>query len=489
MARPRRKKRTRIRTAAGTVQRTFLERVRALRDDPLRVLPECPHGEPRPVARVRSRLERIAAGKKVRFLDRRDKGVVGAVAHAVGLAELESVPRLVDQKMAGKRRFYLQRGHVRPQCSLGVQNHDDPVVLLAAWRDLAAEEGVHFFAGPALWCTGDRPRPPDAWWDALAQAVGLRLADAGEDPDRACPHPDAPRLRLRLPDGPALAVCGDCLGKAKDLHGAILARHAGPERRRPVAIDVVTVDGHEAPLESERIAAFRAGAVPGKALIREGLAGWRTQAAGGGAYILGQQHFDDQDAFLRALEDAGARPWELAALRVMTDDGYTGSKAAVDPILKDRRQRLPEGVAAVLGPDADATAFLAHQGKAGPRDVLRRAHEEAQQRATLARLPVSDALGPIGRWADRTARHARTHEPRETLDRLQKDAGQGAAPAHHVGAFIEALGGSAVGVAGAENHPPEWTRLAQDVLEKEGDDYRAALHAYLEKTGTGEAAT
>ena len=125
----RKKKRTSIRTAAGTAQERFLERLRALRDDPTRVLPEVIGPEPKPLAKVRAGIEKAATGRPG-FAAKRDKGVVGAVVQSMPLAELEAVPRLVDHKVGGRRRFYLMRGQAARRAMRGV---------LQPGRNLSAE--------------------------------------------------------------------------------------------------------------------------------------------------------------------------------------------------------------------------------------------------------------------------------------------------------------------------------------------------------------
>ncbi len=249
----RRKRRTSIRTTAGTVQEQYLSRMRALRDDPTRVLPTCTHDEPKPLQKIRVRVERMATAKPGLF-DRRDKGVVGAVAQAIPLAELEAVPRIADHKVGGKRRFYLQRGHVARNCSLGVQNHDDPQVLLMAYRNLAKDHGLHFFAGPGLWCTGDTPRPPAEWLDDL---LDVPLKAEGADLF-GCGHTDVDRVLLRFYGGPAVTACSRCLGKTS-LHGKIAMRYAGPKQRQPVEVLRLSSDATISEFPAESVAAYRGG--------------------------------------------------------------------------------------------------------------------------------------------------------------------------------------------------------------------------------------
>src|SRR5207245_557766 len=159
----------------------------------------------------------------------------------------ESAPRLLDARIDGHRRFYLQRGHTSRAASLGVQNWDDPLALLLAWQPWAARRGLHLLAGPSLWC-GERCAPPRAWLAGLCERAGIDLAaeeaegegtEASDGVARAsCPHGEGARVEIRLDDGPgggfALRLCAACGRRARQSSGAALAvhvqtRHAGPD--------------------------------------------------------------------------------------------------------------------------------------------------------------------------------------------------------------------------------------------------------------------
>ncbi len=256
----RKKRRTSIRTAAGVAQDKYLARVQALADDPLCVLPDIVGEEPKAIAKIRVGLEKLAAGKKPGFLEKRDKGVLGAVIQSIPLADQETVPRLLDHKVAGKRRFFLQRGHVVRGCMLGVQNHDDALSLLMAYRDLAKAEGLHFFAQPGLVCTGATPAPPQEWVEGIAEAAGGKLAAT---PDGWCIGPkDEDRVRLRFRDGPVI----DVSRSKEQVHRLISSRYAGPMRRHPVEVTLIINDA-EVEADRERLAAYRAGVLDERALL------------------------------------------------------------------------------------------------------------------------------------------------------------------------------------------------------------------------------
>lgn len=253
---PQRRRKSGLRTAAGSLQDQFLDKMAALAEDPTLVLARSHGPEPRPLARLRRRLDALKAGK-VPLAARFDAHVLGATYRAMQLADWEAVPRMLDAKVAGQRRFYVQRGQVVRACSLGVQNYDHPRVLLLAYASMAQRHDLHFFALPdGVVCTGKAATPPDEWFAALA-GDALQLAKEGEG--WGCAHGDRDRVLLGLADGPTIRVCGPCGQKAEGLHKRLRERYVGPQMKRPVTVAVVKADGTTREPSREALARYRAG--------------------------------------------------------------------------------------------------------------------------------------------------------------------------------------------------------------------------------------
>ncbi len=487
-----RQRRTSIRTAAGAAQERFLERLRALAADPLVVLPEIPPGidEPRPIAKIRQRVERMAVKGKGSWSDRRDKSIVGAVANAIPMAQLKAAPRLLDARVGAQRRFYLQRGHVSRAASLGVQNHDEPRALRMAYAEVAKKYSLHFFAGPRFWCTGSSPVPPQEWLDALAAKADISLDETtGEGNDRiiGCGHPDRPRVRLGFRGGPSLVVCGPCGKRAGNLHQLAADRYASERQRHPFTVHIVLPDGTVADPDEKELAAYRAGVHTEDKLIQTAVGQWRRSAGESGIrFMLGDRDFgSDHDAFLDALD---AHPWERLVLRKLTAGGYIGERATVATIFDAKKPDLPAALDVLLG-DRAAHFAMDHVSEA-PRALVRLAHEEAQRIALEADLPPLGELGPLGTWVDAFARFNRSHDRAAVLARLRRDAASGATPNGHVYAFLRAVGGDPAGEQSFSRDDKQsgeaWQGLAEAVLAGDGKAYRDAVGTYLRETGSGE---
>lgn len=473
----RRRRRTSIRTAANTVQDQFIRRMKDLRADPTRVLPECPDGEPKAMARIRKKVEAMAAKGKGGLLDRRDKGIVGAVAHALPLAELTSVPRIADRKILGKRRFFLQRGHVSQACSVGVQNFDDPLVLLTAYRPMAKSDNLHFFADANhLWCSGDTPRPPREWIDTLTKN---ELHQETED-RWGCGHRQADRVSLRFRGGPAIAICPPCARPEKNLHVRLAARYAGPRQRQPVEVEYLAPDGVAHELRGEVVAAYRAGAATEGTVAAEGRKTWRP--TGGTRYVFDGHDFgDDQEAFVQAV---AKEEWERAAVRAATPDGHTDIGSSIEDILHAHQDHIVAAWRAATGNEGAPPRIPGRD----LRGWLRREHDDAQRTRRMQRLPDPGDLGPVGRYLDRVARVHAADGPAAAL-RVAREGGGALVPAWQMATVMRALGGDlprgldedSVGAV------KESEGRLRELLEARGDAYVELLRRHLHDSGTGEA--
>lgn len=478
------RRRTSIRTASDAVQDQYAARIQALADDytlalPVPVGPEHPY-----LARLRRRL----ATGKLPWTARFDKGLLGALRIVPELAALEGSPRMVDARVDNSRRFYLQRGHVVRLCNLGVQNWDDPLSLLLAYGRLGPRHKLHLFAGDKLWCSGTRPNPPPEWFAALSRRTGIPLA-VQPDGDAACPHPDRPRLELRMRGGPALLVCGPCGAKpaaaGQNLHGHLLHRYLSDQPTRPVELAVRLPDGATHPLAEHLQASYRGGQADEAAILEAALQAFHGSRAATG-FVAAGRTFPGHEAFLDAL---GLADWEREPVRRMTAGGHVGPSLEVPEVLAAHADRLGDAVDALL--PGDGADFVRRHAGTEPRPLLRMAHEEAERRAKTRDLPTLHGMGPLGQWIDAFVRQARTLDRAGLLLKVRKDVAQAKHPAH-LYAFLCAVGLEGEGERSFSLDQREagrhWSDAAKRVMEASGEAYRTAVVEYLRGTGAGEGA-
>lgn len=253
-----RKPRTRIRTAAGSVQEQFRARIDALIENPLCVLPEGYEQVPS-LLKLGKSIEKM--GDKPGFFDKRDKGIRGAIAQAFEIAKQEAFPRIADVKMGGRRRFFLHRGHIPQSVNLGVQNHDEPRVLRVAYQPMAKEEKFHVFATRDQLYARNDPIAPRAWVDMIATDLGIEFEEQGTRFVEAGP---GDKILLGWNEGTQLAWNPK---KGRNTHGLLQGSYVGPGIRLP--FEVAALRGNQVvELDREAVAKFRGGLLDEVQLLR-----------------------------------------------------------------------------------------------------------------------------------------------------------------------------------------------------------------------------
>lgn len=487
---PQMRRRSGLRTAAGNLQDAFLERVRAVRDDPLILLPSIPDGaeEPREIGAIRAGLEKVKAGR-LGFFARRDKGVLGAAWACRALAEKDSAPRLMDMRVEGDRRFFWPVGHVAKPACMGVQNFDDPLALMQAYKR-EADAGLFFFAGPDLWCTGRSPRLLPEWVAALGERLEVDVELDGDGRGVHCAHPDRAALAHVLPagdadrpaaagGGPTIRLCAACCGPGTAQ--AIGTRLLTPGGRRLYALEVALPDGTRQPVAPEADALYRVARKTGADILSDAVAAWQKGLQG--RFAIGDRLYATQDEFLDQLE---APAWMRPALAAMTKPGHAAPPMSLADLLLRHRERLSDGIGA-LG--ADPQAVAERGGNAEEGALLRIAHEQAERRAKTADLPAVRPSGSLGRWIDGFVRSRRTDGEVVALQKVRREAARLQDKAH-VAAFIAAAGSDpSVGTGFSFDTKEAGLGLAPQakrVLDATGPDYVVALREYLEQSGSGE---
>lgn len=472
---PQRRRKSGLRTASDGLQDEFLERQRRLSAEPLRCFPEVVGDVPAPLRRLHRILAR-AAGGSLPATSRFDRGFLGALRAVFKLAERDEVPRLLDVRVDGQRKFFLLHGHVNRLVLAGLQNHDDPLALLLAYGPMASRHGLVFFAGSKLWCTGTRATPPTEWVEDLAARAEMVFSPEGDD--WTCPHRDRARMAYRILDGPALLACPACAAPLVALlHDRILH---GKRPARPVTFHVRMPDGKSLDVPDTLADAHRAGRLDATGVLEKTV----TRLAGS-SLVAGGRVFATADELVAAL---GLDAWEQDAARVLLAGGHHGPSMAASDVLGAHADRLPEAVRTILGPDGDA--WLERQNLSDVRVVLRLAEEERRRRDERARLPALPAGGPLARWVDGFVRDVRVMDRADVLRRVRKEIPASPHPGH-LAAFLLAAGLVAPTDRSFSRDQWEagqaWAVLARRVLDAEPDAYVDAVRTYLKDTGSGES--
>ncbi|MDD3492138.1 MAG: hypothetical protein PHZ19_01405 [Candidatus Thermoplasmatota archaeon] len=475
-----------------------------LRENPAMVLPECRDdtchsGLFRSCAfsGLRKKLDGLRGLDRealARYADRR--GLVGAVAGTMLLAEEERIPYLAARQMGGKTYVYAKRGEAEDEKLVAVQNFDDPHVRMLAVVDLAAKKNLHLYSvEDKMLCTGGTATPPPEFVSFVLHRLKLT--------DGACPHVrenrDRPHLALVWhPAGVTLRLCRSC-ATGNTLAG--ISQYLYSPRLRDeftARVEGTLISCHQscpdcAIEEALAVQVDDDMYVQNQMSDAEFIDNWKKKVQWNiekmdtpVLVVNGTCYGRDVEAVLDALSP---QPWEAAALRSLLprlDRPLVIEEATPNKILSrywdTHGQALVTEMAGERGND-----LLRRHGRRTPSEILELAFQEKEKQDVLAHLPSFDALPPLADFAHRIATAHRVGGAREAVRVVhgeEMDVKKKAVAYAFLLAMDKAGGeqwryGDMERDFGGHLEP-----YARRLLQETGDAYRSALQEMLTAAGS-----
>lgn len=505
------KLRTGIHTAPKVQERELIRKAKALRDHPDILVPRClPEHCPRcPFDGIRGKLEKVAQfpddESRLERSGRWGPSLARAYAATLLLALKEEAPYLAPAKTPFGTVHYARRGKAPKQELVGVQYHDVPELRLLTVADWSRKKGYYVYSLEEEMVTTCREdAPPEAFVVEGVRRLGANLQH--RDGAFACPHAEAdPALVVRWRGaGTDLAVCGRCGENEGSVPATLRERMVVPRGAEPFGVALrmnlgcagtACGLGEDRPLEGDDAEAYLAGKRTEAALLEGEVEAAFRRGAASGAFLAGQTCFEkDYDGFLEACHV----PENLReAFRGIREDLKAGlyvkepSLAKLLGALDEEEVRLL--VHGYLGNEALADGLLEAveaEGK-GREDLLREAQALRRDVDVLASLPTWDRLPPVATLADGVARAFKT-EGKDTASLRARRALDAGTKEKVVGmALLQALevtGGKEWTFREEERKLAEFlVPMARELLEAEGEAYRAALSQLITASGSGES--
>jgi hypothetical protein len=436
----------RMRRASGGREESLLKKAEALRRSSKPLLPErsrdCP---PEPFDRLAAHFETVRESKddagRLDSLRRWGDPFARAYAGFLRFYLEPELPPLLPARVGGSQVTYAPLARAPAEFQIAVQQHDDPRKLLLGYLGLA-RKGFYFYALPdRLLCAGRDPTPPTEFLRKQDADLPYRFERTSEAGNYDCSHlarsDPVPWLGVQwVPAERTFRICSRCAKDDVQLLGALAAGLAQPRAERAFEIEAdLNVDcrggpeciHHNLPPVSRGL---RRRYTLGRSSDREFLTAYVREvepyvARRSGALFVaaGVCYGSDRAAFIEALH---ANKVERAALeRVLpsVDSLFELPEPTASQALERLWRDHAEAIVSAIEPDPVEARRLAQEARANPgrvSDLLRRAAQRADERATLSALPTYTSLGPEGSFADAVARSFRTGGAEAAERRLEQ---------------------------------------------------------------------
>lgn len=491
-----------------TLERDLLEKSRLLAGKPQLLMPQCTKDCRRcDIRKAVSKMEKVSQKrsdpKKLEHAMNWGDHLVRAYAATISLHEAGKVPYLAATKTPMGEVSYAVRGKVEKDKLIGVQHYDHPELRLLALWDTARKRGLHIYSTEkCAICSPDGPQPPAEYVDEAISLLPYDLDDNGD-----CPHvKDGRGLKVRWKGaGTTIRVCPSCSGDVNTVH-ALAGRIAAKDPTDDFEVEVISelkCDG-ECPdcrvkeaysLPRDLVDRYLKAELNDAALL-EAHARSRAEAIRqkqDEVYMVGEMCYGrDKERFLAALRGSEV---EKKAISALISSGKMCVLSRTDQAANLISDLWPEHhdalLAAVASPDI-VKRVLAERSELTPSQMVVEAGRMEAYRGIESTLPTFRSLGPVGSYADRIARTAKTEGKDASLRLIEKTKGTDHRLRSVSFAFISALGeGQTKGWQFTREEMDYGSYLApfaQRLIESQGDDYAEGLKLLLEASGSNERA-
>ena len=174
--------RTFARTAAKSLEKKLVDNAKHLKEDPYLILPDyTDRYSEKYFSKIKKGLDKVIRfkddSKKLEKLANK-KGLEGAFAGTLTLAQSEKAPYLAVSKYSIGTVSYAQRGRADKEKLIAVQHFDDPVLRLLGFKDIALKRRLHIYSwDEGFFCSGLETNPPKEFVKFIIKKIGLNYSN------------------------------------------------------------------------------------------------------------------------------------------------------------------------------------------------------------------------------------------------------------------------------------------------------------------------
>ncbi|HEC82074.1 MAG TPA: hypothetical protein ENI42_06615 [Thermoplasmatales archaeon] len=310
--------RTFAKTAPKTKEKKLLENAKKIKENPFVFFPECRDAKAEKfINKIKRKIKKTWKNKDdVKKLEKlsKKKGLEGAVAGTLMLTHSKKAPYLATARIGNMDVMYALRGKAKKEFLIAVQNFDDPVLRLLAFKDLAVKNKVCLYSwGKNFVCTGENSEPPDDFKNYVLKKVGFDVKNGVA----SCPHVNPEKLREGASDernylriewknaNVVIGICENCASKDnRNTVFEISKFFIDPNINKNISVKVVPAL-IELQDENQDTSTYLLGGLTDTQLITKTMEKWKEKLKSSKKKVLiadGISYGDDVERFIEALK-------------------------------------------------------------------------------------------------------------------------------------------------------------------------------------------
>ncbi len=502
-----RRMRTFARTASKSMEKKLVENAKKLRENPYLVLPEYEDkysskyfGK---IKKIIDKVEKnIDNSKKLEKISNK-KGIEGAIAGTLLIAESEKAPYLAVAKFSTGDVTYAQRGRADKEKLIASQHFDDPVLRLLGIKDIAHKKDLHVYSWDnGFLSTGQKAKPPKDFVDFVLKKSGFKI----KDNIATCCNikPDSIKNKKILEKnyihihwksaGIYVSVCETCAKKRKNTLFDITKYMLNPNISEEFSIEVVGQVLKKKGSENkptEHIQDYLSGKLSDYQFIQKNMQHREEMIRDSDEKILvldGVSYGTDTKRFIDALKPNKYEREGLNILLETIDEPVIFDDATPNKVFEKFWEK--EGVSIInhLINDSNLAEKFYNLDET-PSDILELVLKFKERQKILSKLPKYKKLPPLAKFADTVARTYKTFGEKKAIVDLKKrpDTPKGKSVAY---AFLLYFGKGSDKKWQYSNLEIEYGEFLKDyvkkLIEAKPEEYHEKLKELLVSSGSSE---
>jgi hypothetical protein len=438
MAKKMRRMRTFARTASKSMEKKLVENAKALKDNPFLVLPEYnDRHSSKYFDKIKKTIQKVSTysddPKKLEKFSNK-KGIEGAIAGTLIIAQSEKAPYLAVAKFSTGDVTYAQRGKANTEKLIATQHFDNPVLRLLGVKDVAQKRGLHIYSwDDGFYSTGLEAAPPKDFVDFVLKKNELKVKDniaiCGDIKSEFVEKKQSIDKNYILIDwksaNVSIAICENCAKQRKNTFFKITKYMLNPTVSEDFSIEVIgqVLKKKEASdQKTEHIEEYLSGSLSDYEFIRKNMQHRKEMISESDEKILvldGVSYGTDVESFISALKPNKYEKEGLKSLLEEIDESVVFDSATPNKVLE--KYWKDHGVSVIDSLINDTSmAEKFHQLDDTPSDILELVLNYKERQKILSKLPKYKDLPPLAKFADNVARTYKTFGAKKAIAELKK---------------------------------------------------------------------
>jgi len=346
------------------------------------------------------------------------KGVEGALAAVLILANDKKAPYLAQVSIGGKNISYAVRGKAEREKLISLQHFDDPVLRLLFYKDIAFKKKLAFYSwNDKLLCASTSSDIPGDFLEFLSKHLDLQR----DGNVLRCPHlseKDKECMFIEIKNA-RVEICRDCLTD-RNTFMEISKYFIDPGLKKKISVGISS-PLLEYGLDTGFTREYLEGRTNDSGFFEKNLEKWKKDLSSRGVFLIYWKGrvFKDGDSFLEQVDGDEIEEKGLEILFSLLNEPLFLDDISPNAILKTYWKKFGRKILTEFSGDDELSSAVFNLEEP-PTEQLKKIADIMEKSEKISRYPAVENASPIARFVDDIVKEYILHGKAKVLTKLSK---------------------------------------------------------------------